>query len=128
MDSIQNNTTQPIIEPLAGVKATRGSEGKDGDWEQTPVTRDELKVGDDIMFTSEQSFYDNINKVRAILAQKNLALAPKKLPTGKTRAQWTQVTGFPVTRVAGVSKKSNRPYAFYKAWVCSLNPENQSTF
>ena len=128
MDSTQNNTTQPIIEPLAGVKATRGREGKDGGWEHTPVTRDELMVGDDIMFNSEQSFYNNIEKVRAILAQKNLALAPKKLPAGKTRAQWTQVSGYPATRVAGVSKKSGRPYTFYKAWVCSLNPETQSTF
>lgn len=132
MDSTQNNTSTPIIdslyEPISGVKATRGREGKNGDWETEPVTRDEIQVGDDIMFSSEQSFYANIDKVRAVLAQRNLALAPKKLPTGKTRAQWTQVTGFPVTRVSGVSKKSGRPYAFYKAWVCSLNPENQSTF
>lgn len=136
MDSIQNNNapnnnTTPVdflYEPIAGVKATRGKESKDGSWEVQTVTRDDIQVGDDIMFSSEQSFHANIDKVRAVLAQRNLALAPKKLPTGKTRAQWTQVTGFPVTRVAGVSKKSGRPYAFYKAWVCSLNQENQSTF
>ena len=128
MDSIQNDTTQLNSQPILGVQASRSEEVSKGKWSDTPVSRDNIKVGDNIMFSSEQSFHTNIARVQAILAQKNLALAPKKLPEGKTRAQWTQVSGFPVTRVSGVSKKSGRPYTFYKAWVCSMNPETQSTF